>query len=181
MSLFSFSDPWYDLRNLQKAMDRLIEHYPADEIAPATDNAGKESGSQEGRLTRRQLEMSRWSPHVDVTDTEKSIIVHAELPGCNKEDIKLSIEKNRLVLQGEKHTHKKEKRDSWVCRERFEGSFVRTLTLPSGVDPSQIQANYSNGVLEVVIPKPQDQQSKQHMIEIKTLDKPSTKEDKSQE
>jgi len=170
MSLFAFSDPWYDLHDMQRTMDRLMDHLNGNQnelVGPAKSASDNEKATAP---LRRQVQLSRWTPQVDVKETENTFVVHAELPGCNKEDIKLSIEQNRLVLQGEKRTHQKEKGDNWVWKERFEGSFVRTLALPRGVDPNNIQANYTNGVLEVVIPKPQDQQPKQHVIEIKTVE-----------
>jgi len=144
---------------------------------------GETTGRDSDRRLPRQMQQSRWwTPQLDVKETENSLVVLAELPGCNKEDIKLSIEQNRLILQGEKHTHKKEKGENWVWKERFEGSFMRTLALPRNVDPTHIQANYNNGVLEVVIPKPQEQHPKRHLIEIKTVDQPSADEkgDKNQ-
>merc|ERR1711941_226806 len=101
------------------------------------------------------------NPFMDVRQTDRGLMVHAELPGCNKEDIKLSIDQNRLILEGQKRTHHKEKGENWVRKERFEGSFYRTLPLPRGVEANQIQANYQDGVLEVFVPTPAGAQQQQ--------------------
>nr|QNG71066.1 heat shock protein 20 [Acanthamoeba healyi] len=166
MSLLGFTDPWSDMRDMQRQMDRLMNRFDRDLTSDVPLLTGGDVGERAlGPIGAGQL--ARWNPHMDVRETDKSLILHAELPGCNKEDIKLSIDNNRLVLQGEKKTHKKEEGENWVRKERFEGTFKRTLQLPRGVDANQIQANYNNGVLEIVVPKPEDMPKRQ-LIDIKT-------------
>jgi HSP20 family protein len=171
MSLFGFTDPWSDLRDMQRQMDRLMNRFPVSDI---TADVPLLTGGDVGERGLTTLgtgagQLGRWNPQVDVRETDKELILHAELPGCNKEDIKLSVDNNRLCIQGEKKSKKKEEGENWVRRERFEGTFYRALPLPRGVDASQIQANYNNGVLEVIVPKPADAPKKQ-MIDIKTTE-----------
>jgi HSP20 family protein len=171
MSLLGFTDPWSDLRDMQRQMDRLMNRFPGGEF---TSDVPLLTGGDVGDRTLSTVgtgagQLGRWNPQLDVRETDKALILHAELPGCNKEDIKLSVDNNRLCIQGEKRTKKKEEGENWVRRERFEGTFSRTLPLPRGVDASQIQANYNNGVLEVVVPKPEDAPKRQ-MIDIKTTE-----------
>ncbi|KAI9136474.1 HSP20-like chaperone [Paraphysoderma sedebokerense] len=94
-----------------------------------------------------------WSPKVDVFDEEKQVTVRADLPGVPKENIKVEARDNTLFLSGE--TQKQEERTSGTTRirERFQGSFKRTLPLPVSADTENVQAKFDHGVLEVVIPK----------------------------
>jgi HSP20 family protein len=164
MSLFGYTDPWSDLRDMQRQMDRLMGWVGADITPTAFPEVplltGPTTTARELGLTPRigagagQLALGLWNPFMDVRQTDKGLVVHAELPGCNKDDIKLSIDQNRLILEGQKRTHHKEKGENWVRKERFEGSFYRTLPLPRGVEANQIQANYQDGVLEVFVPTP---------------------------
>ncbi|MCQ6512956.1 Hsp20 family protein, partial [Vibrio parahaemolyticus] len=61
-----------------------------------------------GRQGTGAGQLTQWNPRMDVRETDNNLILHAELPGCNRDDIKLSIDNNRLVLEGQKSTHKKE-------------------------------------------------------------------------
>jgi HSP20 family molecular chaperone IbpA len=179
MSLFGYTDPWSDLRDMQRQMDRLMGWVGADitptafpEVPLLTGGPTTTTGGQLGVTPRigagaGQLALGQWNPFMDVRQTDKGLVVHAELPGCNKDDIKLSIDQNRLILEGQKRTHHKEKGENWVRKERFEGSFYRTLPLPRGVEPNQIQANYQDGVLEVFVPTPAGAPQKQ-AIDIKS-------------
>jgi HSP20 family molecular chaperone IbpA len=179
MSLFGYTDPWSDLRDMQRQMDRLMGWAGADitptgfaEVPLLTGGPTTTTGRELGVTPRigagaGQLALGQWNPFMDVRQTDKGLVVHAELPGCNKDDIKLSIDQNRLILEGQKRTHHKEKGENWVRKERFEGSFYRTLPLPRGVEPNQIQANYQDGVLEVFVPTPAGAPQKQ-AIDIKS-------------
>jgi HSP20 family protein len=125
-------------------------------------------------------------PSMDVVETDKEIIVTAEMPGLERKDVEISVEDDVLTIRGEKRVEREEGDKSeqgaktakgekaeqsknggrnYHVSERTYGVFVRVLPLPSGVDPSKIQATMSNGVLKVVIPKPARSQAKK--IEVK--------------
>jgi HSP20 family protein len=179
-TLFGFTDPFADLLDMQRQMDRLMNTFATTTDLPllTTGVAAPDVGRRGLTTTTTRpaavaaTTATRWAPRLDVRETDKSFVVHAELPGCNREDIKLSVvDNNRLVLEGHKRTQAKQKGESWVRRERFEGSFYRTLLLPQGVEAGQVQANYENGVLEVVVPKPQAAGgAKRQTIDIKTFE-----------
>jgi HSP20 family molecular chaperone IbpA len=99
-------------------------------------------------------------PSVDVyeSDDGKSIIVQAELPGMNKDDIKVRVEGNELVIQGE-HREEKNEQDKdkrFFRRERRIGKFERRLLLDEDIDPDKLDAKYENGVLRIVVPKSEE-------------------------
>jgi HSP20 family protein len=104
----------------------------------------------------RKPSRSRFTPRVNVSETDKSIIVQAEVPGMKKEDIQLEVKDDTLVLKGEKKMEKKEEdpQKKYTRVESSYGSFQRTIDLPEGVDPSKVKAKYKNGILEVEIEKP---------------------------
>ena len=94
-----------------------------------------------------------WSPRVDVRETGTAITVKAELPGCDIENIDVSLEGRRLTIKGEKKDEKEEKETNMHRAERAYGYFSRSLELPAEVDPKDIEAAYKKGVLTVVIKK----------------------------
>ena len=106
-----------------------------------------------------------WRPAVDVTEKEDGYLVHAELPGLNKDDVKISFENNVLTLSGEKKLEHEENKDNYHRVERAYGKFERSFRLPEGVNAEAIKASYKNGVLTVDIPK--SEKAKPKEIEIK--------------
>ena len=91
---------------------------------------------------------------MDVTENDKSYIVRAEIPGVNKEDIKVSVDGNMVSISAQIKREKEEKKGEKVlCRERYQGSSYRSFTLASNVDEAKTQAKYDNGVLELTLPK----------------------------
>jgi len=177
MATFFGFDPFEDLLNMQRQMDSLLNAFgtptttAATTLPPLLTTGAATTPADVGggrRLATTGAKQPRsWSPILDVCETDKSLVVHAELPGCSKEDIKLSIDNDRLVLQGKKRAHKKEKGENWVRRERFRGSFYRSLPLPRNVDVGGIEASYDNGILEIVVPKSQAH-AKRQTIDIKS-------------
>jgi HSP20 family protein len=94
-----------------------------------------------------------WNPRCDVTDSEKEIVVHAELPGVEAKDMDVAIQDGVLYVRGEKHSEKKQENGERRYSERFFGSFERAIALPAGVVETKIEANLKDGVLEVRVPR----------------------------
>lgn len=102
---------------------------------------------------------------MDVAETESDIVVKAEVPGLDKDDISLSLQGDILTIRGEKKDERKEEKGSYRLLERRYGSFQRTVTLPTGVDPEKIEAKFRNGVLTIKMPKTEETRARK--IEIK--------------
>jgi len=101
----------------------------------------------------REMEIS---PQIkmDVTENDKSYLVRAEIPGVNKEDIKVTVDGNMVSISAEVKQEKEEKNgDKVLCRECYQGSAYRSFTLADNVDEGKTQAKYDNGVLELTLPK----------------------------
>ena len=98
-----------------------------------------------------------WTPSVDISETDDTFEVRAELPGVAKDDLHVSVKDNLLTLSGEKRQENAVNDDTQNYRrvERRYGSFQRRFTLPSEVATDAIKAEYSDGVLTLSIPKPE--------------------------
>ncbi len=96
---------------------------------------------------------NRFVPAVDVTEEKDAYLVIAELPGLKAEDIQINVEKNVLTLSGERKLDHKEQKDGYVRVERAYGAFTRSFVLPDTADGEKVDANLSDGLLKVRIPK----------------------------
>eukprot|EP01122_Echinamoeba_exundans_P004606 TRINITY_DN1469_c0_g1_i2.p1 TRINITY_DN1469_c0_g1~~TRINITY_DN1469_c0_g1_i2.p1 ORF type:complete len:148 (+),score=32.98 TRINITY_DN1469_c0_g1_i2:457-900(+) len=98
---------------------------------------------------------SDFVPKIDISETDKSIQVHAELPGLSKDSVKISVANGVLEISGEKSFEKRteDKKRKFHRVERSYGSFVRRLAVPQGTKASDVRARFQNGVLELEIPK----------------------------
>jgi HSP20 family protein len=100
------------------------------------------------------------APRLDVAEDEKAVTLTAELPGVNEKDIDVSLVGDQLTIKGEKRSEHEEKKDvegHVVHRtERSYGAFQRTITLPYQIDPNRVSADFKDGVLRIMLPKPPD-------------------------
>jgi HSP20 family protein len=97
---------------------------------------------------------NNWTPAVDIKETDNDIRIDLELPGLRPEDVEVTAENGLLTIRGEKRSERKEGDDGrYHVIERSYGTFMRTFTLPQGVDENQIQADFNDGVLSIRIPK----------------------------
>ena len=91
---------------------------------------------------------------IDLSEDDKAYIVHAEIPGVKKEDIKVQVEGNQVSISAEVKQEKEEKKDKKVLRtERYYGRVFRSFTLGQDMDHNAAKAKYSDGVLELTLPK----------------------------
>jgi HSP20 family protein len=155
-SLFSLSpreflsaSPFELMRRFSEEMDRAFEGF------------GMSRGMGGGG------EMMRWAPAVEVFERDNKLIVHAELPGLNKDDVRVELTDEGLVLQGERRREHEERNEGFYRSERSYGHFYRLIPLPEGVDPEQVRAQFRDGMLEVVMPMP-EAQSRRRSIPIET-------------
>ena len=106
-----------------------------------------------------------WLPAVDVFDTKDAVVLKAELPGMDPEAIQIEVEDNVLTIKGERRFEEKVDEERYYRVERRFGSFQRSLALPQGVKTDEIQAGYEDGILEVRVPKADEEKPKK--IEVK--------------
>ena len=94
----------------------------------------------------------RW-PKIDVVDQENEVLVRAELPGVNKQDLDISLSENMLTVKGQTRQEKKVERDNYFRAEISQGSFLRSVYLPVEVDSDRASAELKDGILEIRLPK----------------------------
>jgi HSP20 family protein len=100
--------------------------------------------------------MKPWSPAVEVARRDGSLVIRAELPGLTKDDVKVELTADGLVIQGERKEEHPEEQEGVLRSERRYGRFSRTIPLPDGASAEQAKAQFNNGVLEVTILVPQE-------------------------
>lgn len=110
-----------------------------------------------------------WSPSVDIVRDDEAIVLRADVPGIEPDEVKISVGDGVLTVSGEHEEKTEEKKEHYVRRERHYGSFSRSMPLPSGVEPEDIKATTDKGVLEVTIPLPEAE--KKQPVEIKPTPK----------
>ena len=110
------------------------------------------------------LERSLIAP-IEVFDSDGNTVVRLELPGMTMDDVDISVSDGLLTIKGEKKSEKEMKEEDCYCSERVYGSFRRTLSVPKGLDESNIHATYDNGVLEVVLPKIEEKKGRKVKVQ----------------
>jgi len=107
-----------------------------------------------------------WSPRADVEQLpDGGLKIAAELPGVDKNNLKVEVKDNVLTIRGEKKIQKEEKEGNIVRKERGEGVFIRRFALPEGIEAKDIKSNYKDGILTIQIPAPPASQ-KAHQVNV---------------
>jgi len=108
------------------------------------------------------------TPALDIDETEKEMIVTAELPGVSEKDVEVSLAGDLLTIKGEKKAEHEEKNGDSTYMERRFGSFARSVRLPFEVHDEKVDATFDNGVLTIRVPKPAELQRAARKIEVKS-------------
>jgi HSP20 family protein len=106
------------------------------------------------------------TPAVDLYEEKDDIVVKAELPGMEKDNIKVNLSGDRLTIKGEKKQEEEVKKEGYYRSERSYGSFVRTLELPREVQTDKVKAAFKNGILEIRLPKTEEAKKKETKVKV---------------
>lgn len=139
--------PFSMMRRMMEDMDRLFEDFGFGGMARALSPFGFGGGGGA---------MEAFNPDVEVFEREGKLVVRADLPGLKREDIRVHVDEDGLLLEGERKSEHEEKREGYYHSERSYGSFQRRIPLPRGVDPQACDASFENGVLEVKVDLPKE-------------------------
>jgi HSP20 family protein len=165
-----------------QALSHPVQHHPMAPFAPMfspqmqqlmlsffDDPFFREPFGRFGQMDRwfGDFSPSRFTPSVEVSDEGKALKVTAELPGMEKDDVKLQLEGNMLVISGEKKSESKNENEGVFRTERYYGYFQRMVPLPEDVDRDRAEADFKNGVLTVRFPKFEGAPETSKRIEIK--------------
>ena len=143
---------WDPFRNVAALQDRINRIF--DESFSRTADVNDD------------ISMSAWKPSVDIYETDEAIILKAELPGIKKEDVSVEVKDNILTLRGERVEDKEIKEGSYFRKERCFGTFSRAFNLQHRVQPDKIKAKFKDGILEIEIPKPEEEKPKQITVNV---------------
>ncbi|MEE9219376.1 MAG: Hsp20/alpha crystallin family protein [Acidobacteriota bacterium] len=143
-------DPMKEMIGLRERMNSLFE-----------DSLLRSRGTEE------ELSVGNWAPAVDIYEQPEQIILRADLPGMSSDQIQLKVENNMLTISGERRFEKDVKRESYHRVERQYGTFMRSFSLPSGIDSENIRAEHRDGVLEIFLPKREGSKPKAIKIDVR--------------
>jgi HSP20 family protein len=145
----------------------IVRFDPFREMAVLQDRLNRAFGDIGHRVDDDVMTRGAWIPPVDIFENEKhELVLKAELPDLDREDIDLKVEQNVLTLSGQKKMDKEVSDQQYHRIERTFGSFSRTFTLPPTVDSARINAEYKNGVLTVTLPLREDARPKQIQVQV---------------
>jgi HSP20 family protein len=107
----------------------------------------------------------RFSPSFDVKETKDAYVFRADVPGVKESDLEVNLTGNRMTVSGRREAEKEEKNETYYAFERSSGSFMRSFTLPQGVDVDHVKAELKAGVLTIAVPKLPEVQPKKIAIQ----------------
>ena len=112
-------------------------------------------GDELERVFGKGGEAAAWRPAIDVRMEKGKMLVHADLPGLKKENVKVTITGGLLAIEGERKTETEEKKGGYIHTERNYGRFYRAVALPEGADAEKVTAEFADGVLAIMVPVPE--------------------------
>jgi HSP20 family protein len=112
--------------------------------------------------------LTPWAPAVDIYETENELVVKADLPDVNPQDLDIRVENNILAIRGERKFASKVNEDNYLRIERAYGPFSRSFSLANSVKSEAIKADYQNGVLTLSLPKREEAKPKQIKVHVGT-------------
>lgn len=145
--------PIKELEVMRRDMERLFEEF-------------FEPSARRRRWWPTPSETGAIVPNINVYDRKNEVVIKAELPGVEKDNIDLTITKDSITLKGESKKDEEVKEEDYYSREINYGSFVRTIALPSEVESEKAKATFKNGVLEVVLPKKEEAKPKEIKVQV---------------
>ncbi len=140
-------NPWREMPTLHNRINRLFDD-PFFSVGRMEDDAV----------------MGMWNPAVDLYEKDDHYMIKAELPGVDKNNVKIDLKDRLLTLSGERTYDNEVNEENYYRRERSYGKFQRAFTLPADVDSDKIKAEFKDGVLQIEIPKPEEKRAKQVTI-----------------
>ena len=147
--------PFMDLSRWERDMERMME-----------DFCGRRTRPWWPEKWFRTEEMEVTAPAVDLYEEKDDIVVKAELPGIDKNNIEVNLTDHTLTIKGEKKKEEEVKEENYYRSERSYGSFLRTLELPKDVHADKVKASFKNGILEVRIPKTEEAKAKEIKVKV---------------
>jgi len=143
------------MRRISDEMDRLFENFGMGrglfQSEPDQGRSWDVGGYGAGAP-------SMWSPHIEVCERNGKLLIQADLPGMKRDDVHVRVEDDEVIIQGERRQEQAQNESGYYRSERSYGSFYRTIPLPEGTNADSASATFRNGVLEIELDAPRQQQ-----------------------
>jgi len=152
-----YQTPFALMRRLADDMDNFFSDFGFGGRSMLGRDLWRETGS----------ERSFWAPEIETFRRGDELVVRADLPGMNKENVNIEVDDDALIISGEREDEQREERDDYYRSERSYGRFYRAVPLPDGVDPSSVNARFKDGVLEITTKLPKESAATRKRVEIK--------------
>ncbi|HEC57215.1 MAG TPA: Hsp20/alpha crystallin family protein [Candidatus Syntrophoarchaeum butanivorans] len=146
-------DPLYELEKMERWMSDIIDEIQSMQGRILPERAGGEVTT----VTK--------TPSIDLLEEDGKLVLKADMPGVNKEDITVNLKEDSIEISAERKEEKEEEKEGYIRRERSYAKYYRLIPLPAAVDRDAIEAKFENGVLEVRMPKIEAEEVKR--IEVK--------------
>jgi HSP20 family protein len=147
--------PFTGLSRWERDMDHMMEDFFGRRARPWWP---------ENWFRRDEMDVS--APALDVFEDKDDVVVKAELPGIDKENIEVNLTDNLLTIKGEKKKEEEVKEENYYRCERSYGSFTRSVELPKAVHTDKVKASFKNGILEVRVPKTEEAKTKEIKVKV---------------
>ena len=145
------SSPFALMRQMMEDMDRLFTPFAGGSILGPSLYETLPTRSAEAL---GPLGQAGWSPQIEMFEKDGNLVVRADLPGLDRNDIRVNVDDDVLTISGERRGEHEEKREGYFHSERAYGTFQRAIQLPRGADASSCDASFDNGVLEIKMKMP---------------------------
>lgn len=168
-SMGGLGNPFAMVQSFAQEMDRLFESFGFGRSNrwSALDRPSGGGSTLQGSGQGWGQGGGLWSPQIEVSRRGNELVVCADLPGMKKEDLRVEVREDHLVLEGERRQEHQGEEGGFYRSERSYGHFYRAIPLPEGTNPDQAQASFRDGVLEVKLPLPERQAERSRRIEIR--------------
>ena len=144
----------------------LVRWNPYRELEDMSDRLNRIFSRPSAQTNENEpMMVADWVPSVDVNESDGEYQIRAEIPDVKKDDVKVTLEKSVLTIQGERKQEKEEKGRKYHRVERTYGSFIRSFALPDLVEEEKVKAEFKDGVLHLRLPK--SEKAKPKAIEVK--------------
>ena len=151
----------------------LIKWNPTRELLNVEREFNKLFSSLGGRFglvdssDDEEFENAVWMPLTDIAENENNYVLHLDLPGVKKEDVKISFTDGQLIISGERKMEKESKDSKYHRLERAFGKYYRSFSLPKQIQEDKIDAEFKDGQLIITVPKSEEAKPKEIPIKIK--------------
>lgn len=160
-------DPFREFTRMERDMRRMLDNFFSD-IWGERSRRGILPGPRRGvetPLAEREEGMIG-TPPVDLADKGDTLVLRSEMPGVKKDDIKISVGEDEITVSGKVQRSKEEKDENYYYSERAYNSWQRTIPLPARVKSDKAKAKYEDGILEVTLPKTEEEKEKKKEIKV---------------